>query len=107
MNRYSGLPARAPVTAPSWNKSWGWGSEFVPLPAVTDWFPGVVAPAYVGVYHVQPSHLACDCCYLEAHWDGLQWHCQVHSKGPFSVWMPHGVRRWRGMAHPPVDPSLA
>lgn len=79
------------------------------LAGVTEWYPGVLAPARVGVYQVQDQTMRCDCCWFEAYWTGKAWRCQTHSKGFFRTWMPYGVRRWRGLSAPVLqtNPSAA
>lgn len=69
---------------------------------LTPWLPGVLAPHRTGVYRVQTHESRCNCCWAEALFDGKHWLFQVHGRGQFTVEMPFGVRRWRGLSSPPA-----
>lgn len=66
---------------------------------LTPWFNFAEhRPARVGVYRVQDSTLRCGCCWIEARWNGREWHRRSHfaPEGTYTLCM-FNVTRWRGL----------
>ena len=61
------------------------------------WFVGSTRPYWSGLYQVQTYNHLCDCCWIDAFWDGMDWRIRRSPYRPFSalLFMPQ-VRRWRG-----------
>lgn len=69
---------------------------------LTEWFSGDVKPARVGMYRLQDRSMNCGCCWIEAHWDGRDWHTDLLSRGVFrTLFFSSHVKRWRGLAEKP------
>lgn len=89
------------------------------MPPLSPWYPAAIKPARVGIYRVQDYTMSCHCCWIEAYWNGAEWHtrCRCFDRmcGRFNVLMLD-VKRWRGLRanpnkHPapdtPKDPANA
>lgn len=71
---------------------------------LTPWFPGAMKPKRSGFYQVQDHAMNCGCCWIRAHWDGEDWHTDLHTKPHFRTLLFQGhVKRWRGLAQKPSN----
>jgi hypothetical protein len=53
------------------------------------------------MYRVQDRSMGCNCCYFMAHWDGHDWHTDLHTPGCFrTLLFTSQLKRWRGLAQP-------
>lgn len=71
--------------------------------ALSPWFPASINPARPGVYRVQDTSMGCGCCWIDARWNGADWHTACRcSGGKCNVWntLMLNVKRWRGLAAP-------
>lgn len=64
----------------------------------TAWYPAdETKPVRKGWYEIQNKSLLCNCCYIDAYWDGQQFvrfglHVTLRVREAF-----HNVTRWRGL----------
>jgi hypothetical protein len=71
------------------------------MSAVTPWFAPTVRPVHVGMYHAQDTHMNCDCCWFELHWNGREWHSDRCTPRRYATLFFNGhLRRWRGSTQP-------
>lgn len=67
--------------------------------AFTPWFNWPVKPVRPGMYHLQDKTMNCSCCWIEAHWNGTEWHTDLFgTRGVFNtLFFDNRVKRWRGL----------
>lgn len=74
---------------------------------LSPWFDGGVNPKRRGVYRIQDHSMGgCPCCWMDAHWDGEDWHTKTPSEVGVTRYLTlmfkHRVRRWRGLVTPNI-----
>lgn len=53
-------------------------------------------PSSRGLYAYQEPGMDCKCCHCIAHWDGEDWHSDLHTPGRYrTLLFPSKVARWR------------
>jgi hypothetical protein len=67
---------------------------------LTPWFPGNQKPFRVGVYRIQDYSLKCNCCWMNAHWNGEDWF-YADGRYLYLLILPKTITRWRGLSNDP------
>lgn len=76
------------------------------MSTMTPWFDGSVKPVRAGMYRLQDRWMSCQCCWIEAHWNGVEWHTDRFERGAFrTLLFDSQVKRWRGLTGPAMAGS--
>lgn len=72
----------------------------------TNWYPANTKPVRVGWYQIQNDTLRCNCCYMDAYWNGSEFVRFGRFADLLDVYEAfRGVTRWRGVSRPPAEAS--
>jgi hypothetical protein len=64
----------------------------------TDWYPAGLKPARKGYYEIQDTSLRCNCCCMDAYWDGKEFVRFGRFADVMNVYeVFRNVTRWRGL----------